>query len=279
MAPVVAIVAPGAMGAATGGRLVEHGLTVLTSLSGRSGASAARASAAGLRAVNDGELMQADLLLSIVPPGDAVALAGRFAPLLKAAPRKPVYVDCNAINPDTVARIGAVLAPTGCGYVDVGIIGPPPAAGKTTRWYAAGPQAERFAELGQYGLSVTTLKGPVGAASALKMSYAGCTKGLMALGSAMMLAAERAGAAEALRAELAESQPQMLAWLTRSVPGMYAKAYRFVAEMEEIADFLGQDLPERRIFEGAAGLYTRLAADHAGPQRETGALTAFLKPE
>ena len=36
MNPVVAVIAPGMMGAAVGGRLVENGLKVLTSLTGRS---------------------------------------------------------------------------------------------------------------------------------------------------------------------------------------------------------------------------------------------------
>ena len=64
------------------------------------------------------------------------------------------------------------------------------------------------------------MDGPVGAASALKMSYAGITKGFTALGAVMMLAATRAGTAEALRRELADSQPNLLAWLTRAVPAM-----------------------------------------------------------
>ena len=36
MNPVVAVIAPGMMGAAVGKRLVDHGLKVLTSLNGRS---------------------------------------------------------------------------------------------------------------------------------------------------------------------------------------------------------------------------------------------------
>jgi 3-hydroxyisobutyrate dehydrogenase-like beta-hydroxyacid dehydrogenase len=132
--------------------------------------------------------------------------------------------------------------------------------------------------LARYGLDIVVLDGPIGAASALKMSYAGCTKGLIALGSAMILAAQRAGAGEALQRELAQSQPALLAWLTRNVPRMYSKAYRFVGEMEQIAEFVGTDHPESKFFAGAAGLYTRLAEDHAGANRETGALSAFLKP-
>ena len=277
MSLTVAIIAPGNMGAAVGGRLVQHGIAACTSLAGRSPASAERARIFGLRAVSDEEIVAADFVLSIVPPGDALALAQRLVPRLRQARRKPIYVDCNAVNPDTVRRIGDVISATGCPFVDAGIIGgPPQPQGKGPVFYVSGPQAPAFARLAEFGLTVSVLEGPIGAASALKMSYAGCTKGLVALGSAMMLAATRAGAAEALQRELARSQPALLAWLTRMVPNMYSKAYRWVAEMEEIADFLGRDVPERKIFEGAAGLYERLAADEAGAGQETAALSAFL---
>jgi L-threonate 2-dehydrogenase len=58
---------------------------------------------------------------------------------------------------------------------------------------------------------------------------------------------------------------------------MYSKAYRWVGEMEEIADFVGRDRGESAIYDGAAKLYTRLAADEAGERREIGALDAFLR--
>ena len=106
-----------------------------------------------------------------------------------------------------------------------------------------GPHAAGFAKLNDYGLIVRVLEGPLTAASALKMSYAGITKGFTALGAAMMLAATRGGSAEALKAELAESQPALLGYLTRQVPSMYSKAYRWVAEMDEISD---RDLHLRR---------------------------------
>jgi 3-hydroxyisobutyrate dehydrogenase-like beta-hydroxyacid dehydrogenase len=277
LTPTVAIVAPGSMGAGIGRRLTDHDIRVLTSLAGRSAASAARASDAGMTAVDDRALAQADFVLSIVPPSNALALAQRLAPVLTAANDKPAYVDCNAINPDTVAKIEAVIAATGCPFVGAGIIGPPPKAGSTnTKIYASGPAAPRFAALNDYGLIVRVLDGPVTAASALKMSYAGITKGLTALASAMILASERGGAAGALRAELAESQPQLLAWFSRSVPNMYSKAYRWVAELDEIAGFVGPDRPEHEIFEAAARLYETLAADHAGANRDTAALSKFL---
>jgi hypothetical protein len=79
MAPDVAVIAAGAMGAAVGRRLTDHGVTVLTSLAGRSAATTARAVAAGMAAASDAEIAAADFVRSILPPGDAPALAQRFA--------------------------------------------------------------------------------------------------------------------------------------------------------------------------------------------------------
>jgi len=278
MIPTVAIVAAGAMGAGVAQRLTENKVKVLTSLVGRSEQSAKRAREAGMQAVSDRELAQADFFLSIVPPGEALALAERFAPVLAAANTKPTYVDCNAVSPQTVERVAAVIAATGCPFVGAGIIGPPPKPGTgNTKFYASGPQAPDFARLNDYGLIVRVLQGPLTAAAALKMSYAGITKGFTALGAAMMLAAARGGSAEALKAELAESQPALLAWLTRQTPNMYSKAYRWVAELDEIGAFVGGEHPEHAMLEAAARLYERIAADFVGDNNETGTLDRFLK--
>ena len=281
---VVAVIAPGAMGAAVGQVLASHGAEVRTLLAGRSPASAARASAAGMRAADLAEIAEADIVLSIVPPGDALSLAERLAPALRQASgsrqNRPglIYADCNAISPQTAQQVGMVVAGAGAGFVDAGIIGGPPQPGRPGPvFYASGPDAPRLAVLAQHGLDVRVLDGPVGAASGLKMSYAGITKGLTALGAAMMLAATRFGAAADLRAELADSQPELLAWLDKAVPGMYPKAYRWVAEMQEIAAFAGEDAATQEIYGGIAALYERLARDQAGPQRETGALDDFLR--
>ena len=280
MIPTVAIIAPGAMGAAVGKRLADHGLKVLTSLAGRSQSTAARAAEAGMVAASDEEIASADLILSILPPGDALALAQRLAPVLIASNAKPVYVDCNAINPATVERVAAVIAPTGCPFVDCGIIGPPP-KGKdfSPRFYASGEAAPRFAVLREYGLDVRLLEGSLSAASALKMSYAGITKGTQAIGAAMMLAATRAGSAAALFEELSFSQKEMLAQFKQQLPMMPAKAYRWIAEMEEIAGFVGDDPAARELYEGAAHFYKRIAEDFAVDKKDVAALTAFLRKD
>ena len=276
-APTVAVVAPGNMGAGVGRRLTENKVTVLTSLTGRSEESAKRAREAGMQPVEDRTLAEADFFLSIIPPGDALGLAKRLAPVLTAANKKPLYVDCNAVSPPTVQKIADEITATGCPFVGAGIIGPPPKPGSTnTKIYASGPAAADFAKLNDYGLIVRVLDGPVTAASALKMSYAGITKGFTALGTAMMLAATRGGSADALRAELAESRPDLLRYLSNQVPSMYSKAYRWVAELDEIASFVGDERAEHEMLAAAARLYERIADDFDKEKKEIGVLDRFL---
>ncbi len=278
----IAIIAQGAMGAAVAARLAANGAEVVTSLAGRSASSRARAEAAGMRAVADEALADAAIILSIVPPGEALALARRLAHVLRAAREKPAYVDCNAVSPQMAERIAEVIGGTGAPFVDAAIIGPPPEPGKSGPgksgpvFYLSGHEARRAAVLDAHGIAVKLLDSPVGAASGLKMSYAGLTKGITALGAAMMLAATRFGADRILYAELAESQPKLLAQLTRSVPGMFPKAYRWASEMEEIAAFTAEDPAVAAIYQGMARLYERLAADQAADKREVGALAAFV---
>ena len=276
MQPIVAVIAPGMMGSGVGGRLAQNGVEVRTALAGRSDASIKRATAAGMAGATDAQIAASDFILSIVPPGEAPGLADRLAPALRAAGKKPIYVDCNAVNPATVLRIARTIEETGATFVDGGIIGGPPTPGsKGTKLYVSGPAASRVAELEKYGLEVKLQAGPIGAASAMKMSYAGITKGFTALGAAMMLAAARAGTTDALRAELSASQPALHGWLTRAMPKMYSKAYRWVAEMEEIAAFVGEDPAGAKFYQGAAELYARIATDFEGPNKETAMLDAF----
>lgn len=276
MSPTVTVIAPGMMGSAVAKRLSSNGVKVLTSLTGRSAATAARARTAGMTDATDTQLAQADFILSIVPPGEALALAERLAPAMRDVSQKPIYVDCNAVSPTSVVRIGQVVHAVGAAFVDGGIIGPPPEADSTkTQIYLSGPEAGKVAVLGECGLSIRIQPGPIGAASAMKMSYAGITKGFTALGAAMMLAATRAGAADALIAEMKVSQPALLKWLTDQMPKMHSKAYRWVAEMEEINAFVGAGQPGSGFYESAARLYEEIAADFKGPAKMTEALDAF----
>jgi L-threonate 2-dehydrogenase len=262
---VIGVIAQGMMGAGVGRRLHESGADVRTLLSGRSPASAERAKAAGMvPTASERDLLDgADFFLSILPPGEAEALARKLAPTLAALDRKPVYIDCNAVSPETAIRTGEIIAPSGADFVDAGIIGGPPRPGYSPTIYASGPKAGQTAVLRDWGIDWRVIDGPIGAASALKMSYAGITKGTTAIASAMLLGAARFGCSEALIAELTESQPEMLARMRSGIPRMYDKAYRWVAEMEEISDFLGGNPPSRDIYAAIARLYAYLAEAEA----------------
>lgn len=279
-AKTIAIIAPGNMGAGLAARVTAAGFTVLTQLSGRGDATLERARAAGMRDASAREIADCPVILSVLPPGRAHAVAQELAPALADAPRKPLFVDCNAVSPDTVKQIEATVTATGAAFADAGIIGlPPRSEGPLPVIYASGEAASGLPALNQAGLDIRVLDGPVGAASTLKMCYAGIGKGLTALASAMILAADRAGAGEALRTEMERSQKMLLGRLDGSIPDMFPKAYRWVAEMEEIADFLGEDRPESGIYRGMAGFYDRLAGDFDAQGPEIEALKSFVRKD
>jgi 3-hydroxyisobutyrate dehydrogenase-like beta-hydroxyacid dehydrogenase len=263
----VAIVGTGEMGAAVGRRLHEAGARVVTSLAGRSAESVARVRSAGLEIADDDDSLVrgASFVLSIVPPGVAIEVAERLRGPISRADEPPVFVECNAISPATCRHICDLLDAT-THFIDAGIIGGPPAAGtqdpaKGPRFYASGRDAYLMTRLASFGLDIAVLDGPVGAASGLKLSYAGLTKGFTALCATMLAAAERDGLDDALRAELGRSQPGFLARLDRAVPAMRPKAYRWVAEMRQIAEFVGAPENGATIYEGAAQLFQRVAND------------------
>ena len=229
-----------------------------------------------MRAVDLAGIAKADIVLSIVPPAEAMKLAQLLAPVLAGAAKPPVYVDCNAVSPQTVLQIEAAMP--GVRFIDAGIIGlPPKPGGPAPAFYAAGPHAALLSVLGDFGIPVTVLSGPIGAASGLKMSYAGINKGLNGLAAAMILAATNCGAADDLRTEMAASQAQMLGRLRQSIPGMLPKAYRWVAEMEEIGDFASDVPGVAEIYAGLAKLFAALAADTDGARHDAAALKAFVE--
>ena len=180
-------------------------------------------------------------------------------------------------------RVRAALEGTGCPVVDGCIIGAPPKAlatgqGRSPAVYVSGDPEGLTAPLARHGLNLKPMDAPFGAASALKLVYAMCTKGVTALAAGMFLAAEREGAGAALRAELARSQPELVERFGKAMPDMLPKAYRWIAEMREIALFLGPDDPAAAMLEGAARVYERLAADRNGAGELSRALLEAAAP-
>lgn len=266
----IAVIGAGAMGSAIGRRLVENGARVLTYLEGRSASTIERAKKAGMEPAGLGAVAASPLILSIVLPAEAIGVAEQIAAEMRRSGRKATFMDCNAISPKTMAEVAAIFD-TDCGVVlDGSIIGGPPKPGhKGPKLYVSGDAADESGVLAGHGLQVRRIAGAIGAASALKMCYAGINKGVTGLGAAMLLAAIRSGADAALKRELQESLPDLDAKFVHGIPDMYPKAYRWVAEMEEISEFLGEDDPAALIFKGMAGFYRKMARD-----REEGGLLA-----
>jgi putative dehydrogenase len=278
----IAVIAMGEMGASVARRLVDKGAEVLTSLAGRSPASAERARLAGAVSTDDRTLIaESDMLLSIVPPSSAAATAARFLPLIEQAGRKPVYIDCNATAPQTLLAMSGDFAKRGLRFIDGTIIGPAPKPdGSSPRLYMSGTIADEAEILQRLGLDVRVLSSDLGDASALKMSYAGMTKGFQALASSMVLAARRSGATSALVSEMMTSQPQLYGWLKKQLPVMYDKAYRWDGEMHEVAKFLLPQQAASDMLSGAAEVFQLIAADQStGAESEIIAtLNGFVAP-
>ena len=239
------------MGAALGAALVGNGHEVLWASARPSDATRARAEADGLTDVVtlDALAARSDVVISICPPEHAAAVADA----VRAAGFDGVFVDANAVSPETAKRI----APS----VDGGVIGGPPRVAGTTRLYLSGTGATGVADLFAGSvLDARVLDEQIGTASALKMTYAAYTKGLSALLLALRETSRANGVDQYLLDEWAISQPDLAAISELAAASSGPKAWRWVAEMEEIAaTFAAAGQPDG-FHRAAADVYRRVAA-------------------
>jgi 3-hydroxyisobutyrate dehydrogenase-like beta-hydroxyacid dehydrogenase len=220
---------------------------------GRSEATIARAEKLTAFATMAEIVEWAQVIVSVCPPNAAVEQARAVI----AAGFKGLYVDANAVAPDTALQISEIVGPP---YVDGGIIGPPAEVAGTTRLYLSGPQASNVAFLfGDAALEAIVLGQDTTQASALKMAYAAYTKGSSALLLAVNALARSTGVQDALQREWDISQPGLVKRSQGAAKGTSRKAWRFVGEMEEIADtFAAVGLPSD-FHIAAADIYARMA--------------------
>ena len=267
----IAILSPGDMGHATGQALLRHGHGIVTCLAGRSERTRKLAEKAGFRDLPDLETMlgQVDLVLSILPPAQAIDNATRVAKAMRKAAKTPPYADCNAVAPETALAVGSIVEQAGAPFIDCGIIGLSPAH-ETTRFYVSGKDTKPFLALDGAGIRVVDLGPEPGKASALKMCYASLTKGTFTLHTAVLLAAEMTGVAAELRDEFEYSQKDALARMRAMVPRLPADSARWIGEMEEIAKTYAAAGVTPKFHEGAAAVFRLLAeTPFASETRET----------
>ena len=276
----VGLLHPGEMGSAVGATLVAAGAHVVWASAGRSDATRARAAELGLHDAGTLAAVVAAtrVLVSVTPPHGALALADAVA----ALGFRGLYVDANAVAPATARRIGAVVEAAGARFVDGGIIGPANRKPGAARLYLSGASAPDVAPLFAAGpIEAIVLDAPSGAASALKMAYAGWTKGSQALLATMRAFALHEGVEAALLAEWKISQPELPARSERAYHDNARKAWRFVGEMEEIAAALKHAGLPPEFHEGAREVYLRLSDykdSKTPPSLEEAAATLLGRP-
>ena len=260
----VGILSPGDMGHTVGRVLGEHGLRVIACIQGRSRRTQALAKSANIIAVPTYRQLaiEADLILSILVPAQAKAAAEGIAEALGETNTELVYADCNAIAPQTVRQIDEIITATGGTFVDASIIGPPPKNEGATRFYASGGDLRIFQELSRFGLDIRPLGAEIGLASSIKMCYASMTKGLTALCTELLTAAEILGVSEALGEEFKLSQSALYERMERSLPSMPPKSRRWIGEMEEISATFEHVGLTPRILAGAADIYRFVGESH-----------------
>lgn len=253
---IVGLVNPGEMGASVGAAIAGRGHRVLWASIGRSEVTRRRAERGGLIDCNTLSKLvnSAEIILSVCPPHSAQDVAEAVADL----GFNGVYLDANAISPARVRHIDELISSNGAIFVDGSITGGPAwEPGTSTVLHLSGPAASAIAELfagSPFATNVVSER--IGAASALKMAFAANTKGTTALLTAILGLAEKEGVRPQLEALWGEEFTRQT---QRRVAGNTAKAWRFVGEMEEIADaFAGAGLSDG-FHLAAADTFARLA--------------------
>ncbi len=254
----VAILYPGEMGGAVGGALRKGGFDVIVALDGRGDATRGRADTYGLRDVGslDAAITEADMVLCIMPPEFSPATADTVAAAMGRTGHTPPYVDCNPTASETARSIEGVITGAGAIFIDAGIVGSPPGKNpKPTRFFTSGPDAALMDVFDGKGIAIKQCGPEIGRGSAVKICYAGITKGTSALHAAVLIAAEALGVADELHEELTYSQEAQLKRMENMTPALPAVSARYIGEMREISKSMGSVGVTTGFHDGSTALY------------------------
>ncbi|MGW4200938.1 DUF1932 domain-containing protein [Streptomyces sp. NPDC004726] len=251
---------PGAMGTAIAAQARTAGHTVLWVPDGRTTATRERAAAAGLTscATLAEALNASDVVLSICPPQAAEDVAVTVA----SNGYNGVFVDANAISPRRMERIAHTVRPAPT-VLDGAIFGPPPTAGKQCRLYLAGDEqamAPVRSVFQNTAVHVRTAGKDIGAASALKASFANFQKSARTLAGVSHALADTHGVADLLTEEAGRMVSEILSD-PGYLPSVAARAWRWAPEMLEIADTLRAAGLPTELAEATASVMTRWEED------------------
>ena len=233
----IGLLGVGEMGAGLASAFVNAGHTVVSDLTGRSESSCVRA----LKAKIEGEVSleavvtRADILFSVLPTQFAYDEAARVSKLLKAIKTSLLFVEANAIAPSLAANISKLFTDNNTNFIDASIVGAPPNGSKRPRLYVSGGNVEPLKLLDGFGIDLVDLGKKIGMASAFKMTYAAMTKGVNALLTNVMLAAEEHGFLELFLQEVDQSQANLAQRAKTNISRLPCDAARWEDEMKQIA--------------------------------------------
>lgn len=266
----IGVLSIGDMGQAVARRLQNSGFRIITTLEGRTERTAALARRAGVPCLPRlaDVIRESDIVLSLVPPSQAMAVARNVAVAASVMDTQAIYVESNSVSPRTAAEVAAILATTGLRIVDACIIGGRPRpegdASEAPRFYASGPYAREFAKSCGRAIDIRVLDDGVGRASGLKMCYDALLKTTVAVAAELLVAAERLGVASSVYSELSATEPALLDFVQRRLPQVPPKAQRWVGEMHEIGTaFEDVGLP-RQLVDGVGDVCAFIAASELG---------------
>ena len=262
------IMSMGDMGSGVAKILKQNNFNVITSLENRSKESAIRAQQNKITDVGTLENLveNSDVILSILVPSKALGFAKQIAPLIAKSNREKIFVDCNAISPQTTKEINIIIEKSNGLFIDGGIIGGSPRSGEKPRIYISGKHANKIEVLHSKDVEFIDMKSEIGAASGLKMTYAAITKGTAALYAASLMTADHFGLLEKLLDEISYSQPKVFDSI-KSVNSISAKAFRWIGEMEEIAETFKFSDNTGKFHIGAAEIFRKIALSPIGHER------------
>jgi len=177
----------------------------------------------------------ADAVLSLVTADQAhlaaLSTAGHIAP-------DAFFFDGNSCAPDTKKKSAQVIDAAGGRYIDMAIIAPVhPALNKVPVLLSGDYVEAAHKVIAQLGLSAKHIKGPVGTASAIKMTRSVMMKGLEALMLECVLAGRKAGVEDIVLDSLEATYPGF-GWKERAaymIERVATHGIRRAAEMREVA--------------------------------------------
>lgn len=265
--PVIGVLYAGEMGAALGTLLAGRGRRVVTTCAGRSRATADRCAKHRFEVLPSLQEVvgESNIVLSAVLPDAAESVASDYAAHAAGAPADAIFVDVNSIQPATVRQVEARIRSAGRVFVDAAVNGLARNAATTGTLFLSGRQATSIAALFDGAMRTEVLGDEPGDASAMKMLLGGVSKGVCALLTEIILAADAQGMLPAFSQSMQRIYPGIWQLIERMLPTYAAHAGRRSTEMSELAQTVDDSGIDAGVIRAVRRIHETLASVEMAP--------------